>query len=728
MTEQKALHGRLQIDPCQGSGAIGLYRSQHMSSLSIQDDPAPKKLPLSIDEKLQFLRQQKLGRLTLIEVPDFWQDLDPSASEMCLRSLLHLDYTASAQSLTFMELYLQDCMRTYANTHTETSDTGRRSTQRFQKALAIIKNHVKAPAKSFVLATGFGATGAIERLQKILGLYMSPRGQKIVLEQTGIDLKASMAKKYVVFVGPAEHHSNDVSWQDDALCQFVRIKAVKDGVDINEVDLPDLEKQLQRFPDHVKFASFCAASNVTGMKYNLQAIGAVLKRYQAFFLVDYAASGPYEAIDMSRDGIDAIFLSTHKNLGGANLGLLVANEHLYDLHSNPSFGGGGTVTAVTPWEYHFHSEIEDREHPGTPAIRQVWQAALSFQIKEWLSHEAIDSIDQRLSQEMMNFFAAHPRLVVLGNPDPKRRHPIFSFLIKHGDLNLHHTYVAALLNDLFGIQARSGCACAGPFGHELLKIEKDVSDKFLAVIQQVLNGFKPGWTRIGTHYTLDEPELHYLQTALSGIAWFGALFLDQYQFNPYSGDWHHLKSNSQPEPFGIEEAIDIGQRSSARLPRLKDERQLYQAFHNQLEEFILLAAFKITTLILAKAQVKLERQIVEQLALSIIEPIRKQIHEKDADEIGFCQKIADKVCPVIKPLQSAAGDCEKEVVKQINSLLFRPQEQPDLFESFSGVLEEIRFFYVWQGHVHPRVEASDLIALETFQSQTDLATCKPGKV
>jgi hypothetical protein len=36
---------------------------------------------------------------------------------------------------------------------------------------------------------------------------------------------------------------------------------------------------------------------------------------------------------------------------------------------------------------------------------------------------------------------------------------------------LHHNFVVALLNDLFGIQSRGGCSCAGPYGHRLLGID-----------------------------------------------------------------------------------------------------------------------------------------------------------------------------------------------------------------------------------------------------------------
>lgn len=57
-----------------------------------------------------------------------------------------------------------------------------------------------------------------------------------------------------------------------------------------------------------------------------------------------------------------------------------------------------------------------------------------------------------------------PDLILLGPGDVPKL-PVFSFLVRHlpsGRL-LHHNFVCALLNDLFGIQARGGCSCAGPY-------------------------------------------------------------------------------------------------------------------------------------------------------------------------------------------------------------------------------------------------------------------------
>ncbi|NRA67950.1 MAG: aminotransferase class V-fold PLP-dependent enzyme [Pseudobacteriovorax sp.] len=655
------------------------------------------------DKKLQFLRENKLGRLSLIPSPDFFQDIHPKLRSSGYKTLLHLDYTASAQGLAFIESYIADCMKTYANTHTETSATGKYSTNRFHKAIESIRKHVNGGRDSFVIPSGYGATGAIEKVQKILGLYFSPKGQKNARELFHFDLKAKMKEKFVVFVGPSEHHSNDVTWQDASLCQFVRIKAVKEGPFINHVDLQDLETQLGKFPNHIKIGSFSAASNVTGLKAQLKEIGQVLRRYNAYFFVDYAASGPYADMDMTENQIDALFLSMHKNLGGANLGVLVGKSHIYDLKANPSFGGGGTVSAVTPWDYHFHEKIEEREYPGTPAIRQVWQAALSFETKDWVGKETIETVDQALSEKMINFMEDHPQILLLGNKDPKQRFPIFSFLVRHGDKMLHHTLVAALFNDLFGIQARSGCACAGPFGHELLNIAKEQSDKYVELILNVLNGFKPGWTRIGTHYSLSEEEVDYTIKALNGIAYFGALFLDQYQLNPFTGEWTHDRSQEDPIELSIEDAIGRS-KGANQLPTLSHESDLYIGFRNQLKEFQLLVSCKITKLLIASLD-HLSMEDFESLsmsALTVVEGYLDQIRFFQEDD--FINSLAAELCPKVVPSERLSESCKEGLRTLLNDLVFKPQNNLSTFEDFSETTEAVDFFYVTKGKLNPGID------------------------
>ncbi len=672
----------------------------------------------SPERKLSFLRQNKLGRLSLIPSPNFFTGSPGNLKGLPYKTLLHLDYTASAQGLEFIESYIKDFLRTYANTHTETSATGKSSTRRFHQAIDIIRNHVGAGKDSFVIPCGYGATGAIERIQKILGLYFSPKGQKNVSETLNIDLKNLLGEKYVVFVGPSEHHSNDVTWQDAALCSFVRIKAIKTGPMTNHLDLVDLEKQLKKYSNHIKIGSFSAASNVTGMETDLKAIGKILKQHEAYFFVDYAASGPYTKINIDEIGIDGIFLSTHKNIGGVNLGLLVGKNRIYDPSVHPSFGGGGTVTAVTPWEYHFHEKIEEREYPGTPAIRQVWQAALSFQIKEWIGFDTIRNIDQTYTKRFIAFMEQHPMLSLLGNADPHLRVPIFSFLIKHGDKMLHHTLVAALLNDLFGIQARSGCACAGPFGHELLGIEKDLSDRYVELILNVLNGFKPGWTRIGIHYTLSEEEFSYTLKALNAIAYFGPLFLDQYSLDPYTGEWIHDHAPEIHDDLDIRHAIYYSGQHT-QLPHLDTEESLYKAFSKQWQEFLLIASAKIAAIVIAEAP-HLGKDAFDQLTMAALKPIEEFLDEPNfATATQFSSLLAQELCPLIAPPGKNPEQCLKDIRDMLDRLIFRPQNNLGRYEDFSKFAKDVDFFYV------PKNKLTRHIDMQTIEHHSKTSHCHP---
>lgn len=646
----------------------------------------------TIEEKLDWLRKNKVGRLTLIPAVGGY------------RSMLHLDYTASAQGLSAIEHYLAECLCTYANTHTETSATGRFSTQRFHSAIEAIREHVGASSESFVVPSGFGATGAIEKVQKILGLYLSPKGQGLVKDKLGIDLKDLMAKKIVVFVGPYEHHSNDVSWQDSALCHFVRIKALRKGPSINDIDPEDLKAQLVKYKDYLKIGSFSAASNVTGFRTDLKTLGDVLHDHGALFFVDYAACSPYADINMKRDGIDAIYLSVHKNLGGANLGFLVGSKHIYDRAVHPSFGGGGTVSAVTPWEYYFHDSIEERESAGTPAIRQTWQAALSFQIKDWLGRDVIHHLEQDLCREMMSFFADHPKLQLLGNADPEKRYPIFSFLVNHGPRKFHHTYVAVLLNDFFGVQARSGCACAGPFGHELLHIEREQSSKYVDLILQILNGFKPGWTRIGLHYTLSREEVSYSKKCLSAVAWFGALFMGDYSFDPYTGEWLHAESDAEDLGFDFNEVLKIAEGGSL-LPKLESEKDLYASFENQLAEFYAKASVRIAEM--AVAQAGASSAAVDDLAARFYPLIRAHIETLSMKEEQLLESLAGQACEVLLPPGAEKGECRLKVRTMIDGIIAHPEKLKENYESFAEIDPSIAFFYVRKGKLKREIRLEE---------------------
>ncbi|KAL4330244.1 hypothetical protein HN51_036939 [Arachis hypogaea] len=518
----------------------------------------------SVEEKLRWLRSQMIGNAA-----EFY-------SPFGRRELVYADHTASGRSLQYNEDFIiKHVLPFYGNTHTCDSYVGSRSTRILHEASEYIKECLGGGEENAIIFCGSGTTAAIKRLQEVMGIAVP----SILRERVVKSL--SKEERWVVFVGPYEHHSNLLSWRQ-SLAEVVEIGLDDEGL----LDMDALKLQLEAYKNTNRplLGSFSACSNVTGINSDTPAIARLLHQYNAFACFDFAASGPYVEICMRReksrdDWYDAVFLSPHKFVGGPDTpGILLMNKALYRLNSSPpSICGGGTVNYVNGFDEKdtlYLENIEERENGGTPPIIQTVRAALAFWVKEYIGYKEIEIREQIYINRALKRLISNPNIKVLGNKSTKRQ-AILSFVIystsnssstcwgndqnqensneeelnlweeignyKRGKL-LHGPFVATLLNDLFGIQARGGCACAGPYGHHLLNINKTQSLDVRSAIQQGYVGIKPGWTRVSFPYYMDEEDFEFILAAIEFVAMYGQRFLPLYSFNLRNGRWRVVKT------------------------------------------------------------------------------------------------------------------------------------------------------------------------------------------
>jgi len=450
------------------------------------------------------------------------------------RRLVYADVTASGRALTFIEDIIRDgVLPTYGNTHTEASATGRRTTELREDARRLIHRSVHGGSDDAVVFCGSGATGAIDKLLRLLGLDDRRR-----------------TDRPVVFIGPYEHHSNELLWRE-SVAEVVTIRAASDG----GVAIDHLQDELQRYADRpLKIGSFSAASNVTGVITDVDRVSIALHRHGALSCWDYAAGGPYLPIDMNPspdlpDGRlafkDAVFLSPHKFPGGPGTpGVLVAKRRLFD-RPVPTVPGGGTVLFVSPISRSYSADAEVREEGGTPAIVGAVRAGLVFALKDAVGTDQIRRRERDLARRALKSWSANPRIQVLGVPDQDRL-AVFAVGVRHAAGLLHANFVVAVLSDLFGIQARSGCFCAGPFIHRSYPIDDEWSEAMHAEVRRGHLGAKLALTRLSLPYYISPAVFEYVLAAVHLVADHGWALLPAYHFDPATGIWRHRDSNPVP--------------------------------------------------------------------------------------------------------------------------------------------------------------------------------------
>lgn len=452
--------------------------------------------------------------------------------------LLYADWTASGRLYEPIERKLQEAFGPYvSNPHTDSNTTGLTMTLAYHEARQIIKRHVNAGPQDVLLFCGNGTTGAVNKLQRIMGLRLPEW-----LQDYGTH---SMEERPVIFTSHMEHHSNILPWQE-GVGDVVTVPPGEDG----NVDLQQLEAQLKLYQHrHWKIGSFTACSNVTGIQTPYQKLAAMMHRHGGLCFVDFAASAPYEPIDMHPvsplEKLDAIFFSPHKFLGGPGTnGVLIFDEALSNGRI-PDEPGGGTVAWVNPWGgRRYTNEIEMREDGGTPGFLQAFRTALCVKLKDQMNGNGhyMAIREHELCQQLMNGLRCIPECSLLAGHHTER-HGIVSFTLR----DIHYNLAVQLLNDRFGIQARGGCSCAGPYGHYLLELGWAQSAQIAEAITVGDQSLRPGWIRISLHPIMTNQEVERIVSAIRNIVIHIQQWKQDYLYDASTNSWTHIYDEDPTE-------------------------------------------------------------------------------------------------------------------------------------------------------------------------------------
>uniref|UniRef100_A0A182QN49 Uncharacterized protein n=1 Tax=Anopheles farauti TaxID=69004 RepID=A0A182QN49_9DIPT len=323
----------------------------------------------------------------------------------------------------------------------------------------------------------------------------------------------------ILFVSTSEPVSNLRSWID-AGWQIERVMKNHEGF----LDLVDLEKRLQHYAESRRkmVGLFSGASRLTGILADDVATTILLHQYDALSIWDHsmAASCAPICTNPILPGAqkDAIFFHCNRLVGGVQApGVLVVKRRLIEHSISFLTDSVGVVGAV--------------------------RAGLVLQLKESLGSQAIMGRMEKTCKQMLAHVRTIPEIALLGPPcTTAKRLTTLCFMVRHPrGAFLHHRFVVAVLNDVFGIQATADNMVTDSLGINpqlMVEYEKLLHDESLKA-----GCLHPGYTRITFPFFMPEAEVAFILEALKMVATEAWKLLPQYEVDERSGEWRH-HSNS----------------------------------------------------------------------------------------------------------------------------------------------------------------------------------------
>ena len=555
---------------------------QYFDDEEEKNDPIFNLKSLSIDQ----FREGIIGRNVLYESPFGGKIMT-----------LYADDTASGRPHDVVENYIRSILPLYANTHSDNSYFPVSMHLIYKDAIKYFKEIFNAPKNYEVMGIGTGSTGAIFRFQEIL------------MQKYGPLIKESKNPP-ICIVTEYEHHSNILSWYKYGF----KVIPIKDTwLNKWKKGIKDLKLKLEdSLESPLIVVSTSAASNVTSQLTPLDKIAEVISEFKKnnnnkppiVWSADLAALAPHRRVNMQELKLDAIFISPHKLTGGpGSSGILIFNKEHYDKNATPTHPAGGTVQFVynySPEDVIYATDVLERESAGTPGILQLIRAKEAFALQDKIGLKYIEDREHELKlkvfektkqmNEKWQKKGSGCRIDILGTDKADERSSVFAVVMFDDSGNRYHFHLMQrILNDIFGIQLRSGCNCAGPFGVKLLEDIFDLKDKQEKLLKEVKAGDfskKPGWVRFNVHYSFTNYDMKYLLFALRFITENGSHIANNF-YEESDGEYHisQIQKNTLNVTLNQLDAASVKRIKPKEIHESKREKYLKKTMEGVKKSF-----------------------------------------------------------------------------------------------------------------------------------------------
>ena len=340
--------------------------------------------------------------------------------------------------------------------------------------------------ETVVIFAGSGCTGAIDKLVGILGLRI-PAELEDRYRPDATDPRRT--ERPVVFIGPFEHHSNELPWRE-SIADVVVIPAGRRRP--HRPRTGSSRAGRVRRPAAAGSARSPRPATSPGIVSDTHGdLGAAAPARRAVVLgLRRRRAVRRHRCPTDLAGKDAIFLSPHKFIGGPGTpGRARRPPRAAD---QPG--------ARRPRRRHGRLRQPDRaplpRRPGAARGGRHARRSSSRSGPGWSSSSSRPSGIEviRAHEEHYLRRAVEAWQARAGDRDPRqpRRRAAVDRLVRgpraRAGATCTTTSSSPLLNDLFGIQSRGGCSCAGPYGHRLLGIDLERSHEFEREIAARLRG------------------------------------------------------------------------------------------------------------------------------------------------------------------------------------------------------------------------------------------------